>query len=68
MQFDAHLPKPHARIERGASAVEYALLAAGIAAVIVVILVVLGGEVFGLFDETCDELSKTRPGSADCTP
>jgi pilus assembly protein Flp/PilA len=40
-------------IERGASAVEYALLITGIAAVIVIAVFALGVGVFGLFDDSC---------------
>ncbi len=36
--------------DQGATAVEYALMAAAIAAVIVVIVFALGGQVSGLFD------------------
>jgi pilus assembly protein Flp/PilA len=39
--------------ERGASAVEYALLITGIAAVIVIAVFALGVGVFGLFDDSC---------------
>ena len=38
--------------ERGASAVEYGLLVAGIAAVIVAIVFLLGGTLSGVFDKT----------------
>ena len=38
--------------ERGASAVEYGLLVAGIAAVIVAIVFVLGGTLSGVFNKT----------------
>jgi pilus assembly protein Flp/PilA len=52
--------------DRGASAVEYGLLVAAIAAVVVVILLALGGQVLGLFDKTCDAIgAKTTPAS-DC--
>lgn len=40
--------------ERGATAVEYALLAALIAGVIIGIVTVLGGNVFGLYDVAND--------------
>jgi pilus assembly protein Flp/PilA len=56
-------PKPHARDERGASAVEYALLIAGIAALLVIAIVTLGGEVRGLFDDTCSEVQRTATSS-----
>jgi len=39
--------------ERGASAVEYGLLIAGIAAVIVAIVFVLGGKIRDAFTNTC---------------
>jgi pilus assembly protein Flp/PilA len=39
--------------ERGASAVEYGLLIAGIAAVIVAIVFLLGGVIKGVFTSTC---------------
>ena len=38
--------------ERGASAVEYGLLVAGIAAVIVAIVFLLGGTLSGVFNDT----------------
>ena len=43
--------------ERGASAVEYGLLVAGIAAVIVGIVFVLGGQLKGAFDSTSASIS-----------
>jgi pilus assembly protein Flp/PilA len=43
--------------ERGASAVEYGLLVAGIAAVIVAVVFLLGGEIQSAFDKTCDSIS-----------
>ncbi len=43
--------------ERGASAVEYGLLVAGIAAVIVLIVVALGGKIKGAFDTTCTAIN-----------
>ena len=39
--------------DEGASAVEYGLLVAAIAAVIVIVVFVLGGYVQGAFDDTC---------------
>lgn len=38
------------RAERGATAIEYALLVALIAGVIIGVIIVLGGKVFGLYD------------------
>lgn len=43
--------------ERGASAVEYGLLVAGIAAVIVVAVIALGGTINGAFENTDDKIS-----------
>ena len=43
--------------ERGASAVEYGLLVAGIAAVIVAIVFALGGTLEGVFSSTNDSIN-----------
>lgn len=51
---------PRVRVERGASAVEHALLLAGIAAVIVLVVVLLGGQVTSLFKDTCDNVQTER--------
>ena len=57
----------HARLakmdERGASAVEYGLLVAGIAAVIVLVVVALGGKIKDAFSSTCTAMS----GSGTCS-
>jgi pilus assembly protein Flp/PilA len=45
------------RDEDGASAVEYGLLVAAIAAVIIIIAFALGGTVRGLFKNTCDTIA-----------
>lgn len=59
-------PRSHPRHERGASAVEYALLLAGIAAVVVTAIVLLGLRVDELYLETCDRIvSQARDGG--CT-
>jgi pilus assembly protein Flp/PilA len=50
-------PLSTSRDERGASAVEYAMLLVGIAAVIVIVIFALGGSVFGLFDDSCGSLA-----------
>lgn len=39
--------------ERGASAVEYGLLVAGIAALIVAVVFLFGGFIEGIFNDTC---------------
>jgi pilus assembly protein Flp/PilA len=44
------------RSERGASAVEYGLVAVLIAVVIVASVTVLGGRTSGLFSKTCESL------------
>ena len=59
----------HARNEVGASATEYGLLAVAIAAVLVVVLMALGGLVRDLFGGSCQVLdTETSTASADCTP
>lgn len=42
------------RDERGASAVEYGLLIAGIAALIVVVVFAFGETITGIFTDTCE--------------
>ena len=51
--------------ERGASAVEYGLLIAGIAAVIVVAVMALGPVVSGKFTDTCKSIAGTS-GATSC--
>ena len=43
--------------ERGASAVEYGLLIAGIAALIVVVIFAFGGKLKGIFTSTCKSVN-----------
>jgi pilus assembly protein Flp/PilA len=50
----AHLPN---RDERGASAVEYGLLIAGIAALIVVVVFAFGDNISDIFNSTCDSVN-----------
>jgi len=52
--------------ERGASAVEYGLLIAGIAAVIVVIVIALGGQIQNAFSSTCDNIATSSAGTGTC--
>jgi pilus assembly protein Flp/PilA len=54
------------RNERGASAVEYGLLIAGIAAVIVIAVFALGGVTDSMFSNTCQELDSAAAASATC--
>ena len=50
-------PQGHARKkDEGASAVEYGLLVAAIAALIVVVVFALGGVIQGVFKSTCDKI------------
>ena len=51
--------------ERGASAVEYGLLIAGIAALIVVIVFAFGDNLTGIFKDTCSKVSGAT--SAGCS-
>ena len=57
--LDARLAKMD---ERGASAVEYGLLIAGIAALVVVIVFAFGDNIRDIFEDTC----KSIAGSASC--
>ena len=50
--------------EDGASAVEYGLLVAGIAALIVLIVFAFGGVISGVFDNTCKSVSGGASGPA----
>ena len=52
------------RTEDGASAVEYGLLVGGIAAVIVVLVFALGGQVQSMFQDTCDSVATGNAGAA----
>ena len=51
--------------ERGASAVEYGLLIAGIAALIVIIVFAFGGVIKHIFADTCTKVSVSSGGT--CT-
>jgi pilus assembly protein Flp/PilA len=51
--------------DRGASAVEYGLLIAGIAALIVAIVFLFGGVLSNIFGSTCNSLG-TSAGSGTC--
>ena len=64
--------KVNRRGDDGASAVEYGLLVAAIAALVVIIVFALGGLVSDVFQETCDDI-KTETSAAvgsdeNCTP
>jgi len=51
--------------ERGASAVEYALLITGIAALIVIVVYAFGGVLNTVFDSTCDKVG-TSASAGSC--
>ena len=51
--------------DRGASAVEYGLLIAGIAALIVMVVFAFHGTITGLFQDTCSSISG-RAGTSTC--
>jgi pilus assembly protein Flp/PilA len=54
------------RSERGASAVEYALLIAGIASILVLAIFALGPLVVETFDDTCTKLASEKSTTASC--
>jgi pilus assembly protein Flp/PilA len=54
----------HAKNDDGASAVEYGLLVAAIAAVIVVIVFALGGLVKNKFQNTCNNIANNGTSTA----
>ena len=55
------------RDEEGASAVEYGLLVAGIAALIVVVVFAFGGMIKDVFQGTSDTISSCTTNAASCT-
>jgi len=52
---------------KGASAVEYGLLVAAIAAVIVLVVFLLGGVVRDTFDKTCGAVNSTDGTGTTCS-
>jgi pilus assembly protein Flp/PilA len=59
VMLDARLAKMD---ERGASAVEYGLLIAGIAALIVVVVFAFGGVIKNIFSDTCKSVGQSAAG------
>jgi pilus assembly protein Flp/PilA len=57
----------HGARDRGASAVEYGLMVAAIAAVIVGVVFALGGVVKGVFNTSCKQLSSPDGSVAGAT-
>jgi pilus assembly protein Flp/PilA len=55
------------RDDDGASAVEYGLLVAGIAALIVAIVFIFGGVIQNVFSKTCGTVSSGVAGSVNST-
>lgn len=55
--------RKHQMDERGASAVEYGLLIAGIAALIVAVVFIFGGKIRDVFGSTCQSVNN----GATCT-
>ena len=58
--------RPESQDEHGASAVEYGLLIAGIAALIIAVVFLFGGACRELFDDTCDSVDTGSAGSMSC--
>jgi pilus assembly protein Flp/PilA len=56
----------NARNDEGASAVEYGLLIAAIAAVIVIIVFALGGVIQNVFSKTCNEVNTGASAGGSC--
>ena len=54
--------------EEGATAVEYGLMVAAIAAVIVLVVFLLGGVVKDKFNQTCGAINGTTGAAATCAP
>jgi pilus assembly protein Flp/PilA len=52
--------------ERGASAVEYGLLIAGIAALIVVVVFAFGGVLQNIFSHTCNSVAVSDSAAGSC--
>jgi len=55
------------RTEDGASAVEYGLLVAGIAALIVAVVFIFGGVIKDVFSKTCGKVSSGVSGTYNST-
>ena len=55
------------RSDRGATAVEYGLLVAGIAALIVAVVFLFGGMISNVFSSTCNKIKTSGSFSATCS-
>jgi pilus assembly protein Flp/PilA len=71
LEMIRHFSSPKRRNEEGASAVEYGLLVALIAAVIVLAVWALGSLVNDAFQDTCGDIAKggaaASQGASNCT-
>ena len=56
-----------AKGEDGASAVEYGLLVAAIAAVIVIVIFALGGVIKNVFEKTCSSVATGASTTSSCS-
>jgi pilus assembly protein Flp/PilA len=54
--------------ERGASAVEYGLIVAAIAALVVIVVFALGGAVRDMFTESCTTIANEASPTSSCAP
>ena len=52
--------------DEGASAVEYALLVAAIAALIVIVVFAFGGLINNIFTDTCQAIDGSTAATSDC--
>ena len=57
-----------ARDERGASSVEYGLVVTAIAALIVIVLLALGGVTRDMFSSSCTAIDSRAATGATCSP
>jgi len=60
------LRRPESIDEDGASAVEYGLMIAGVAALIITVVFFFGEVVGSLFDGTCDSVGTGSGGAMSC--
>ncbi len=60
------LGRPGTVDEDGASAVEYGLLIAGVATLIVAVVFLFGEAMMGMFDNTCDTVNTGSTGRMSC--
>jgi pilus assembly protein Flp/PilA len=61
-----HIASHDKRTERGASAVEYGLLIAGIAALIVIVVFAFGDNINDIFEDTCNDIASGNSAASGC--